>query len=52
MHFTVGLQLFPGPPLFPFLEMLFLFFQTFSDYFTSLELAACYVRAAVLSDMW
>lgn len=26
MHFTVGLELFPSPPLFPFLEMLFFFF--------------------------
>jgi len=26
VHFTGGLQLFPSPRLFPFLEMLFLFF--------------------------
>lgn len=49
MHFTVS-QLFPSPPFLPFLEMLS-FFEAFSDYFTSLELAACDVRAAILGDM-
>lgn len=49
MHFTVS-QLFPSPLFLPFLEIVS-FFEAFSDYFTSFELAACDVRAAILSDM-
>lgn len=49
VHFTVS-QLFPSPLFLPFLEIVS-FFEAFSDYFTSFELAACDVRAAILSDM-